>query len=155
MTWPEHSDDACHVVHRNPSTVPAPIGRYDHVTVTPPGSSLAFISGQVGIDHSGQAVAADAVSQTRQAYGHIAALLDDVGVGPAAIIKLLTLVVGSQNVREVLDTRDEIFDAWYPNGDVPAHSLAVVEGLAAPELLVEIESVAVITDRQPARGSGR
>ncbi|MFG1685418.1 hypothetical protein ACGFNP_35020 [Nonomuraea sp. NPDC049269] len=39
------------------------------------------------------------------------------------------------------------FARWYPEGNWPAHSLAVVAALAAPELTVEIEGMAAVPRR--------
>ncbi|MEV1247898.1 hypothetical protein ACIBO2_29500 [Nonomuraea sp. NPDC050022] len=43
--------------------------------------------------------------------------------------------------------RQEVFGRWYPDGDWPAHSLAVVAALATTELAVEIEGMVVVPRR--------
>ncbi len=60
--------------------------------------------------------------------------------------KLNTLIVGPDNLPGFRAARDEVFSEWYPDGDVPAHTLAVVAGLAAPELLVEIEAILAVPE---------
>jgi 2-iminobutanoate/2-iminopropanoate deaminase len=123
--------------HRwSPADVAPPIGRYSHLAAAPAGSELIFISGQVG---SGD----DAYAQTRQALLSITALLDTLGEGPHTLVKLLTFVAGADHLAGFYRARDALFDEWFPDGDVPAHSLAVVAALAQPHLLVEIEGVAV------------
>jgi len=114
------------------------------VALVPPGHALVFVSGQVGNDAGGVVVGEDAERQTRQAFANIAALLDAVGATPDAIVKLLTFVAGEQHLAGFYAARNETFDAWYPDGDVPAHSLAVVAALADPALAVEIEAVLAV-----------
>lgn len=125
----------------SPPGIPAPIGRYHHTTTVPAGADLVFISGQVGNHLGGRAVAADVAGQASRAFANIGVILDDLGVGPGQVAKLMTFVVGAENVPGFLAARDDVFARWYPDGAVPAHTLAVISGLAAAELLVEIEAV--------------
>jgi 2-iminobutanoate/2-iminopropanoate deaminase len=120
----------------SPADVAPPVGRYSHLAAAPADSELIFVSGQVG-------AGADAYAQTREALLGIAALLDTLGEGPHTLIKLLTFVAGPEHLAGFYRARDVLFDEWFPDGDVPAHSLAVVAALAKPHLLVEIEGVAV------------
>jgi enamine deaminase RidA (YjgF/YER057c/UK114 family) len=41
------------LVYLNPSRIAAPVGRYSHGVLVPTGSTLLFVSGQVGIDNDG------------------------------------------------------------------------------------------------------
>ncbi|VVJ18861.1 endoribonuclease L-PSP [Amycolatopsis camponoti] len=38
----------------------------------------------------------------------------------------------------------EAFTNWFPDGDYPAQTLAVVVGLARPEYAVEVEAIAAV-----------
>ena len=127
----------------NPPGIASPIGKYHHETTVPAGLDLAFISGQVG-NHPNGRIIDDPVEQARAAFANIGVILAHLGVGPGHIVKLLTFVVGADNVPHFLTARDDVFAGWYPDGAVPSHSLAVVAGLAAPELLVEIEAVVAV-----------
>lgn len=131
------------LIRSNPSGIAAPIGKYHHATTVPAGSDLVFISGQIGSDPDGR-VLRDPVDQARAAFANIGVILADLDVGPGHIAKLLTFVAGADNVRQFFTVRDEVFAGWYPDGAVPSHSLAVVAGLADPELLVEIEAVVAV-----------
>jgi 2-iminobutanoate/2-iminopropanoate deaminase len=133
------------VLHRsNPSGVAAPTGRYHHVVAVPAGTSLAFLAGQVGYPPDGGPAPADAAAQARQAFENIATIVRDLGAGPADIAKFTTLVVGPDGLAGFRAARDEVFDAWYPDGDVPANTLMLVAGLASPEILIEIEAVVAL-----------
>jgi enamine deaminase RidA (YjgF/YER057c/UK114 family) len=134
----------------NPPSVAPPVGLYSHVTTVPAGSELVFVSGQVGVYADGRKVDADARGQARQAFANLGAIIADLGLTPAHVAKLNTLIVGDGNLAAFREARDEVFPEWYPDGAVPAHTLAVVAGLAMPELLVEIEAILA-----NPRGNGR
>jgi enamine deaminase RidA (YjgF/YER057c/UK114 family) len=128
----------------NPTGVAAPLGRYSHLASVPADHEVVFLSGQVGAREDGSLAGADAESQTLQAMANIAALLDSLGAGPRSVVKLFTLVAGTEHLDGFRTTLGLVFDDWYPDGDWPAHSVAVVAALAAPELAVEVEAVAAI-----------
>jgi 2-iminobutanoate/2-iminopropanoate deaminase len=131
----------------SPDGVAAPIGQYSHLASVPSDHELVFISGQVGVLDDGTLVGPDAESQTRQALVNIATLLDSIGAGPAHLVKLLTMVSAREHLAGSRAAREKIFAAWYPEGDWPAHSLMVVDSLAAPELTVEVEGGAAVPRR--------
>lgn len=131
----------------SPDGLAAPIGQYSHLASVPPDHELVFISGQVGALEDGTLAGPDAESQTRQAFVNIATLLDSLGAGPANLVKLLTMVSAREHLAGSRAAREKIFAAWYPEGDWPAHSLMVVDSLAAPELTVEIVGVAAVPRR--------
>lgn len=128
----------------NPPGVAAPIGKYHHAVTVPADVNLVFVSGQVGDYPDGRPVAPDAAAQARQAFANLGVILEDLGATPANIARLVTFVAGADSLPRFRAARDEVFADWYPDGGVPAHSLAVVAGLAAPELLVEIEAVVAV-----------
>jgi enamine deaminase RidA (YjgF/YER057c/UK114 family) len=128
----------------NPPSVAPPVGQYSHITTVPAGSELVFVSGQVGVYADGRPIDPDAKEQARQAFANIGAIIAALGLTPAHVAKLNTLIVGADNVDAFRAARDEVFPEWYPDGAVPAHTLAVVAALAMPELLVEIEAILAI-----------
>jgi enamine deaminase RidA (YjgF/YER057c/UK114 family) len=130
-------------VHLNPASVAAPIGKFSHLSRAAEGSELLFVAGQIGADPAG-AVAAGAYDQTRLAFENIERLLAEVGASPRGLVKLFTLVAGTEHLPGFYAARDEVFVRWFPNGVYPTHSLAVVAALALPELAVEIEGVAAV-----------
>lgn len=81
---------------------------------------------------------------SQPAFANLGVILEDFGATPAYIAKLMTFVVSADSLPGFRTARDEVFADWYPDGEVPAHSLAVVAGLAAPELLIEIEAVVAV-----------
>jgi enamine deaminase RidA (YjgF/YER057c/UK114 family) len=131
----------------SPTGLAPPIGQYSHLAAVPADHELIFISGQLGVLEDGTLAGPDAEAQTRQAFANIGRLLDSLDAGPANLVKLLTMVSAREHLAGCRAAREEVFAAWYPDGDWPAHSLAVVDSLAAPELTVEIEGMAAVPRR--------
>lgn len=131
----------------NPAEVAPPIGKYSHLTTVPTTTQLMFIAGQVGNDAAGQIISGDAYAQTVAALRNVRRLLSSVEAGPHNIVRLLSFVKGAENLPGYYAARDEIYAEWFPKMDYPGHSLAVVAGLAGPNLAVEIEGWAAITVR--------
>lgn len=120
----------------------SPIGAYSQLAITQPGTETVYISGQVGVDNSGDLVGLGVFEQTIQAFENIEALLASEGVPPSQIIKLLTFLHADADFKEFARARDQIYLRWYPEGQFPAHSAAKVAELARPDLMIEIEGIA-------------
>jgi enamine deaminase RidA (YjgF/YER057c/UK114 family) len=122
----------------NPSTVNAPIPHYSQVAVA--GKTL-YISGQLGVDGSGQLVATgDARAQARQAWRNIVGILAHYGATPRHLVKTNTYITHPAFRGPVGEARDELFAA----PPYPPSTLVVVAALAEPQYLVEIEAIAVL-----------
>ena len=121
----------------NPTTMSPPLGNYSHTVNVPPGASWLVISGQVGVDKNGK-VARGVERQTERAFRNILAALKASGMGKKDIVKFTIYLTDSRFVEAFRRGRDKVL------GDMvgPASTLLVVNGLAAPDLLVEVEAVA-------------
>jgi enamine deaminase RidA (YjgF/YER057c/UK114 family) len=128
----------------NPEEVAPPRGRYSHLAAAPPGSEIVYLAGQLGVRPDGTLAGPDAEAQARQVFANIEALLAAAGAEPGHVVKLLTLVGGTEHLAGYRAAQAEVFARWFPGGDYPAQSLAVVAALAAPEYTVEVEAVAGI-----------
>jgi enamine deaminase RidA (YjgF/YER057c/UK114 family) len=95
----------------------------------------------------GKLAGADAEAQSRQIFANVEALLQSVGGSPADLVKIFTMVAGSEHVAGTRAGRIDHFNRWFPDGDWPTQSLIVVSALAAPEIVVEVEAVAAISRR--------
>lgn len=122
----------------NPAGAAPPIGRYSQLSSPRPGTRMVFVAGQVGNRPDGS-FAEGAAAQTRQALANVAALGETLGAGPGDLVRLLTFLAGAQHLPGFYAARDEVYARWFPAGDYCGHSLAVVAGLAAPHVLVEVE----------------
>src|SRR3954463_5068021 len=105
------------------------------------GSQILFISGQVGFDADGNLVGPDHGAQAEQAFRNLVTAVESQG-GPAAdIAKITIFVVGHspELAQPILAGRNVVL------GDhKPASTFLGVEKLIRPELLVEVEGIAVL-----------
>ena len=123
---------------RNPPGVHMPQAHYSHVARA--GNTL-YLAGQLGMDVSGKLVGiGDAKAQARQCYDNIAAILAHYGGGLRHLVKTVTYITHWGYRPLVAAARDEVF----PSPPYPANTLVVVQGLAEPQFLVEIEGIAVL-----------
>ncbi|GHE78582.1 hypothetical protein GCM10017786_05340 [Amycolatopsis deserti] len=127
----------------NPDTVAAPIGMYSHLAHVPPGHELVVISGQVGALPDGS-LAADAESQTEAVFANLERLLAAAGAEPRHLVKLFSMVAGTEHLPGFRAVVKRTFTRWFPNGDWPAQSLIVAAALASPDILVEVEAMAAV-----------
>ena len=101
-----------------------------------------FIAGQVGVNAKGKLVGkGDALAQARQVFRNIKALVEKAGGTMEDIMKITVYVTDIRNADLVRKARGEFL-----KGDFPTSTLVCVTALASPDLLVEIEAIAVLPD---------
>ncbi|PZF83548.1 RidA family protein [Jiangella anatolica] len=105
------------------------------------GADLVFIGGQNGVDGSGQVVAPDIASQTRQALTNLLTVLEAAGAKPEDVVKWTILIKEGASLQEGFAAFGEV---WGQRPNPPAITGAFVAGLAVPGALVEIEAVAAV-----------
>lgn len=123
----------------NPDGISKPTG-YTHV-VTTDARKTVFISGQIGLDAQGN-VQQGLRAQTVQVFENLKTALGSVGATFDNVVKVTTLIVNYKpEDRAILrEIRSQYFSAQQP----PASTLIGVQALALPELLIEIEAIAVL-----------
>jgi enamine deaminase RidA (YjgF/YER057c/UK114 family) len=117
----------------------APAFGYTHVVV---GSGrLISISGQVAFDESGQLVGRDdPEAQARQVFENLRRCLAAAGATFEDVVKLTYFVTDIASLNAVRRVRDTFVDTSRP----PGSSAVQVAGLILPELLLEVEALALI-----------
>jgi enamine deaminase RidA (YjgF/YER057c/UK114 family) len=119
------------------------LGMYSHGMVAPAGE-IIVVAGQVGTDAAGKVVeAADVVAQTKQAFANIEAVLRAAGAGMRDVVRFQTFLIYRSDIDGFMQARREVFPGYYPDGTYPPNTLLVVSHLVRPELLVEIEAMAI------------
>ncbi len=122
----------------NPPGVYVPQAHYAQVARI--GQTL-YISGQLGLDEAGELVGpGDARAQARQAWKNLIAILKHYGASPRHLAKTTTFITHWAYRPLVGEARDELFT----EPPYPPSTLVVVQGLAEPRFLVEIEAIAVL-----------
>jgi enamine deaminase RidA (YjgF/YER057c/UK114 family) len=128
-----------------------PIGMYSAGFLTEP-AGLVFVAGQVAIDGTGRVVGVgDLKAQASQVYRNLAAVLGEAGCTLRDVVKFTTFLVRNEDWAPFAEWRKAEYPALFPDGVYPANTGVVVRELARPELLLEVEAIAV----RPARSAPR
>ena len=108
--------------------------------VAVPAGRMIFASGQVARDVDGQLVGAgDIRAQTRKTLQNLQAVLAEAGATMDDVVKVTVFVTNlSEHFAAIHEIRAEFFAAPYP-----ASTLVEVSQLVDPEMLIEIEAIAV------------
>ncbi len=115
---------------------------FTQVVTSPPGK-LVFVSGQVGWDSEMKLVGgADLSGQARQALANLADALRAAGASASDLTMLRTYIVGYK--PEYARLLAPLFDEFLGGATPPASTWVGVQALAAPDLLIEIEAIAVV-----------
>ena len=113
---------------------PAAIGPYSQGVDL---GSLAFTSGQLGIDPSTGTLPESVEAQARQSLGNVAAVLKAAGLEMSDVVKTLVFVKNMADFAKV----NAIYAEFFRGEVLPARSC--VEAAALPKgALVEIEAIA-------------
>jgi enamine deaminase RidA (YjgF/YER057c/UK114 family) len=119
----------------------APAG-YSQVVEVRGGRTL-YISGQIAVDSSGNVVGSgDFNAQVKHVFANLKARLDEAGASFNDVVKLNFYLVDADNLQIVRDIRDAYVNREHP----PASTLVVVKQLVRPDLLVEVDAIAVAKD---------
>ena len=59
------------------------------------------------------------------------------------VIRFQIFLTGAEYIEGFMQARREVFPACYPDGAYPPNTLLVISRLVRPDLLVEIEAMAV------------
>jgi len=119
-----------------------PLGMYSHGMVAG-GGELVIVAGQVGMTADGRVAGDDVGTQTRQALENVRAVVEAAGCTMSDIVRLQTFLTRSEDIGGFMKARQEVFPGYFPEEIYPPNTLLVVSRLVRPELLVEIEAMAV------------
>ena len=113
--------------------------KYGYSHVAKNGNTL-YISGQLARDHGVDCVGrGDIEAQTRQVLTNLQNILEEVGGSLRNVAKLTTILTHHSYRETFRKVRPEFFQ-----DPAPANTLIVVESLASPDFLIEIEAIAVL-----------
>ena len=121
----------------NPKAVHTPLGAYSHTVKVPGDAEWLVVAGQVGIDAKGKVL--DGIrKQAEQAFRNILACLRENGMRKGDLVKFNVYLTDSRHIEAYRAARKKVI------GDAtrPASTLLIVDGLASPDLLIEVEALA-------------
>ena len=112
---------------------------YSQAVITE-GGRIVWLAGQVGAaDRSGNSLAGDFDGQVREVFSRLNQTLEEAGGNLADMVTMTVFITDARYGDRFTELRKEIF-----GDNFPASALITVAGLARPEMLVEIQGIAVV-----------
>lgn len=109
---------------------------------------LIFLSGQASLDEHGAIVGAgDFAAQAEQVFANISRLLAVAGSDLSRVVKVTIYLTDMAHFPEIVALRGRYFTPPYP-----ADTIVEVRALALPELMIEIDVIALADGRVIASG---
>lgn len=130
------------VKRTNPPELSKPTGYTHIVEVTGPSKTI-YISGQIAFDKDGTLVGAgDMKAQAEQVFKNLQAALAAAGAKFSDVVKMNTYITDMSKAQAVRDVRTRHFGET-----TPASTFVQVAALARPELMLEVEVIAVVSSQ--------
>jgi 2-iminobutanoate/2-iminopropanoate deaminase len=124
-----------HYIKREPAQARA----YSQAVITEGGKTI-WLAGQVGgTDSSGKSLTGDFDGQVREVFSRLGQTLEEAGGTLADMVTMTVFITDARYGDRFTQLRKEIF-----GDNFPASALITVAGLARPEILVEVQGIAVI-----------
>jgi 2-iminobutanoate/2-iminopropanoate deaminase len=112
---------------------------YSPAVITEGGKTI-WVAGHTGaMDDSGKSLAGDFDAQCRQTFRNIEKTLAEADAKLADLVTMTVFLIDSRYTTRMTELRTEIFGK-----DFPASAAITVQGFAVPEMMIEIQCVAVI-----------
>jgi enamine deaminase RidA (YjgF/YER057c/UK114 family) len=122
-----------------PNSLNDPRPRYSQGILTE-GGKVLFIAGQTASDKDGNVVGkGDIKAQTRQVFQNIKSVLEAAGGSFDNVVMTTTYITDRKYREGYNEVRRDIYKQ-----DPPTSTLVIVSGLANPDYLIEIASIAVL-----------
>ena len=123
-----------------PKTLHEPFSSYSHGIVVEGAQRIVFCAGQVAGDVDGNLVGeGDFDAQADQVMSNLRDVLAEADASFADVVKVTLYVVKQDDAQKGRDILRKHF-----SGNPPASTLCVLQGLADPRFLVEVEATAVL-----------
>jgi 2-iminobutanoate/2-iminopropanoate deaminase len=106
------------------------------------GGLIAWLAGMGGTNGPDGKPITDFAGQTRQAFRNIEATLQKAGGTLADVVTMTVFIRNQSDGDEFVKIRGEVFKSGFPGS-----ALITAKDFAVPQLLVEIQSIAVIGER--------
>jgi enamine deaminase RidA (YjgF/YER057c/UK114 family) len=112
---------------------------YSQAVITE-GGRIVWLAGQVAAeDSSGNSLAGDFDGQVREVFARLNRTLEEAGGSLADMVTMTVFITDARYGDRFTELRKETF-----GDNFPASALITVTGLARPEMLVEVQGIAMI-----------
>jgi enamine deaminase RidA (YjgF/YER057c/UK114 family) len=125
----------------NPSSMRPPAEYYAHVTKA---GNMVFVAGQAAVGKDNEMVGVgDITAQAEEVFQQLQQCLRAAGTDLSHVVKLNTFLTRPEDNRPVAAVRSKYLREA---GLRPASTMVIVARLARPEMLIEVECIAVVPD---------
>src|SRR6201996_6028351 len=98
------------------------------------------LAGHTGaVDDAGKSLAGDFDAQCRQTFRNLEKTLAEAGAKLSDLVTMTVFLIDARHTTRMTELRTEIFGQ-----DFPASAAITVAGFAQPEMMIEVQCVAVI-----------
>src|SRR6202167_4369424 len=112
---------------------------YSPAVITEGAAKTIWVAGHTGaVDDSGKSLAGDFDAQCRQTFRNIEKTLAEGGAKLGDLVTMTVFLIDSRHTTRMTELRTEIFGK-----DFPASAAITVAGFAQPQMMIEIQGVAV------------
>ncbi len=112
---------------------------YSPAVITQGGTTVFLAGVTVSVDSSGKPLQGDFDGQVREIFAKLGKTLEEAGGKLADMVTMTVFITDARYGDRFTQLRREIF-----GDNFPASALITCAGLARPELLVEVQGIAVI-----------
>jgi 2-iminobutanoate/2-iminopropanoate deaminase len=113
---------------------------YSPIVITEGAAKTLWLAGHTGaVDDAGKSLAGDFDAQCRQTFRNIEKTLAQAGAKLSDLVTMTVFLIDSRYTTRMTELRSGIFGK-----DFPASAAITVAGFALPEMMIEIQGVAVI-----------
>lgn len=122
----------------NPAQIAAPLGQYSHAILSNNAGSWLHIAGQIGVAANGQ-LEDGFEAQAAQSWRNLVAILHAAGMDVSNLVKVTSYLTDANDVPRLAKVRESFLGSARP-----ASTLLVVQALANPSWLFEVDAVAFL-----------
>src|SRR5215475_2587423 len=114
-------------------------GTYSPAVIAEGATKTIWVAGHTGhVDDAGKALAGDFDAQCRQVFHNIERTLAEAGAKLSDMVTMTVFLIDARHTTRMTEIRREIFKA-----DFPTSAAITVAGFANPDMMIEIQGVAV------------
>ena len=107
--------------------------------ITEGGGRTIYVAGHTGqVDDSGKSLAADFDAQFKQTFRNIEKTLAEAGAKLSDMVTMTVFLIDARYTTRMTELRGELFGK-----DFPASAAITVQGFAQPEMMIEVQGIAV------------
>ena len=107
--------------------------------ITEGGGRTIYIAGHTGqVDDAGKSLAGDFDAQFKQTFRNIEKTLAEAGAKLADMVTMTVFLIDARYTTRMTELRTELFGK-----DFPASAAITVQGFAQPEMMIEVQGIAV------------